>query len=381
MKNIILLGASGSIGQQTIDILRQHKDRFKLVAFSVGKRVEVAYDIIKEFPVDSVCVSTYKDAQKLKEDFPNLHVFHGDEGLIKIATHRDGDTVINALVGFVGLIPTLEAIKSFKDIALANKETLVVGGEFVKELLGKYPVTLLPIDSEHSAILQALQGNSLKEVKKIIITASGGSFRDKTREQLVNVSVDEALAHPNWAMGAKITIDSATMMNKGLEVIEAHYLFDLPYDKIDVIMHRQSIVHSLVEYQDTSMMAQLGTSDMRLPIQYALSYPNRFELQADSLDLKTLSTLTFEELSFERFPLIALAYEVGRKKGNLPAIMNGANEAAVAAFLNKQISFLEIETLVIEACKSVEYICNPTLEQVLEADTLAREFVLSQLEK
>ncbi|MGL5977848.1 MAG: 1-deoxy-D-xylulose-5-phosphate reductoisomerase [Erysipelotrichaceae bacterium] len=381
MKNIILLGASGSIGEQTIDVVLQHPERFKIVAFSVGRRVEKVHEILARLSVNHVCVQNEADIAALEAQYPNVHFYHGDAGLVSLATLRDGDVLVNALVGFVGLIPTIEAIKYRKDIALANKETLVVGGEIVKELVAKYRVKLLPIDSEHSAIFQCLQGSNASEVNKIIITASGGSFRDRTREQLVDVTKADALQHPNWSMGAKITIDSATMMNKGLEVIEAHYLFDIDYDQIDVLLHRQSIIHSMVEYCDHSIIAQLGTSDMRHPIQYALSYPQRFPLASEPLDFMKFNQLTFEAASFERFPLLGLAFTVGRKKGNAPAIMNAANEAAVALFLSEKISFLDIETFVMDAVASLPFIAHPSLDEIIKSDALARNFVYGKVKE
>ncbi len=376
MKQVILLGASGSIGVQTIDVIEQHPDEFELVAFSVGKRVQIVRDVLAKMDVKEVCVMNKKDADALSLEYPNVHFTHGDEGLVHLASLEQGDIVVNALLGFAGLIPTLTAIEHKKDIALANKETLVAGGMFVKEAINKHGVNLYPIDSEHSAIFQCLQGNPHKSIKRLIITASGGSFRDKTRAELEGVSVKQALSHPNWSMGAKITIDSASMMNKGLEVIEAHWLFDLPFSKIDTIMHRESVIHSMVEYEDTAVMAQLGTPDMRLPIQYALTYPSRLPLESEPLDLLKLSTLHFEPLSFERFPLLKLAYEVGEKGGNLPAIMNGANEAAVAMFLEEKISFLEIEEYVHKAVHDLEFIAHPTLEEVIASDKKARAYVI-----
>ncbi|MBR5796578.1 MAG: 1-deoxy-D-xylulose-5-phosphate reductoisomerase [Erysipelotrichaceae bacterium] len=376
MKQVILLGASGSIGVQTIDVIEQHPDEFELVAFSVGKRVQIVRDVLAKMDVKEVCVMNKEDADALSLEYPNVHFTYGDEGLVHLASLDKGDIVVNALLGFAGLIPTLTAIEHKKDIALANKETLVAGGMFVKEAINKHGVNLYPIDSEHSAIFQCLQGNPHKSIKRLIITASGGSFRDKTRAELEGVSVKQALSHPNWSMGAKITIDSASMMNKGLEVIEAHWLFDLPFSKIDTIMHRESVIHSMVEYEDTAVMAQLGTPDMRLPIQYALTYPSRLPLESEPLDLLKLSTLHFEPLSYERFPLLKLAYEVGEKGGNFPAIMFGANEAAVAMFLEEKISFLEIEEYVHKAVHDLEFIAHPTLEEVIASDKKARAYVI-----
>lgn len=376
MKQIILLGASGSIGEQTIDVIRAHPEEFELVAFSVRQRLDSAYKILEEFNVLSVCVKDEQDAIKLKRDYPQLDIKYGDEGLQELASLPYGDTLVNALVGFVGLLPTLKAIEHHKDIALANKETLIVGGKFVKEAVKKYGVSLKPIDSEHSAIFQCLQGNDHGSIDKLIITASGGSFRDRSRDQLKGVTVKEALSHPNWSMGAKITIDSATMMNKGFEVIEAHYLFDIDYDKIEVLLHRESIVHSLVQYCDHAVMAQLGTADMRLPIQYALTHPRRLPLMnSDHLDLVKLGTLHFEKADFDRYPLLGLAFKLGRLEGNACAIMNAANEEAVALFLAGKIEFLEIESYVFKAVESIEFIENATLEDIIKSDAAARAFV------
>lgn len=376
MKQIILLGASGSIGEQTIDVIRAHPEDFELVAFSVRNRLDHAYKILEEFNVLSVCVKDEHDALKLKKDYPELDIKFGDEGLQELASLPYGDTLVNALVGFVGLLPTLKAIEHHKDIALANKETLIVGGKFVKAAVKKYGVSLKPIDSEHSAIFQCLQGNDHGSIDKLIITASGGSFRDRSRDQLKGVTVKEALSHPNWSMGAKITIDSATMMNKGFEVIEAHYLFDIDYDKIEVLLHRESIVHSLVQYCDHAVMAQLGTADMRLPIQYALTHPKRLPLRnSEMLDLVKLGSLHFEKADFERYPLLALAFKLGRLEGNACAIMNAANEEAVALFLAGKIEFLEIESYVFKAVESIEFIENATLDDIIKSDAAARAFV------
>ena len=376
MRKIILLGASGSIGTQTIDVVKHHPDQFEIVGLSIGKNINVLRKILTEIKVSYVCVQNYEDMEILQKEFPKIHFYYGSEGLKQLSVIEEANLVVNALVGFVGLIPTLLAIESKKDIALANKETLVVGGYFVKKAIQKNKVNLYPIDSEHSAIFQCLRGNEHKEIEKIIITASGGSLRDKTREELKYVTKNEALHHPNWSMGSKITIDSATMMNKGLEVIEAHWLFDLPYEKIDVLMHQESVIHSMVQYQDHAIIAQLGSADMRLPIQYALSYPKRLPLlNSEPLDFSKYSCLHFSKVDFHRYPFLKLAYEVGKKGGNATAIMNGANEAAVALFLDDKISFLDIERLVFDAINECEFIEHPTLDDVIESDRLARQFV------
>ncbi len=312
----------------------------------------------------------------LKSIYKQHHYYYGDEGLLELAALKDYDIFVNAVVGFRGLLPLLKAIENDKIIALANKESLVCGGELVKKALVDHPVPIYPIDSEHSAIFQCLQGNKMKQVDKLIITASGGSFRDKTREELKSVTVEQALKHPNWNMGGRITIDSATMMNKGFEVIEAHYLFDLPYDKIDVVVHRESIIHSMVQYVDHSIIAQLGSADMRIPIQYALSYPQRLNMpQSEPVDLLKIASLHFTQANFERYPLLKLAFEAGRKAGNMGAIINGADEEAVSLFFNKKISFLDIETSIIKASETLEYIEHPSLQDILDSDQKARQFV------
>ena len=376
MKQIILLGASGSIGEQTLDVIRSHPELFELAAFSVRSRLASAYKILDEFKVRAICVKDEQDADEIRKKYPHLDIHIGDQGLLELAALPYGDTLVNALVGFVGLLPTLKAIECRKDIALANKETLIVGGKFVKAAVKEYGVSLKPIDSEHSAIFQCLQGNAHGSVEKLIITASGGSFRDRSRDQLQGVTVKEALSHPNWSIGAKITIDSATMMNKGFEVIEAHYLFDIDYDKIEVLLHRESIVHSLVQYCDHALMAQLGTADMRLPIQYALTHPARLPLMnSETLDLAKIGTLHFEKADFDRYPLLGLAYKAGRLEGNACAVMNAANEEAVALFLAGKITFLDIETYVFKAVESIEFIENATLEDIIRSDGAARAFV------
>ena len=376
MKKIILLGASGSIGTQTLDVIGHHPDHYELIAFSVGKRIEAVHKILAKWPVKYVCVGSYEDQKLLEKQYPQVHFTSGDEGLLELVSLEEGDWVVNALVGFVGLRPTLCAIEHHKNIALANKETLVVGGRFVRESIEKYQVQLTPIDSEHSAIFQCLQGVRRSDVDRLIITASGGSFRDKKRDELANVTVKEALSHPNWQMGAKITIDSATLMNKGFEVIEAHYLFDMDYDHIDVLIHRESIIHSLIQTRDTALLAQMGTADMRLPIQYALSYPNRDELvNGEVCDLSAIHALHFEKVDVERFPLLKTAYDCGRKEGNACAVLNAANEIAVGAFLEGRIAFLDIEKLIMKALENIEYKSDASLEDIYKTDTYTRAYV------
>ena len=373
MKDIVLLGASGSIGIQTIDIVKRNSDKFNIKAISIGYNTDLLLEILNTITVNHVYMIDRSSDIELK--YPNINFYYGDNGIIEMLKNVEYDLLVNALVGFVGLKPTLYAINTGHDIALANKETLVVAGEFVNKAAKENNIRILPIDSEHSAIFQALQGNSLQEVNKLIITASGGAFRNKTREELIDVTIEDALNHPNWSMGAKITIDSATMMNKGFEVIEAHWLFNIPYENIEVIIHEQSIIHSLVEYQDSSQIAQLGLSDMRIPIQYALSYPNRIKLDTDKLSLASLKQLTFREVDYKRFPLLKIAYEVGKAKGNAPCILNAANEIANKAFLSNKISFLDIEKYIIDALTNIEYQKDCTLDDIYKYDQLTRDYV------
>ena len=381
MKRLVLLGASGSIGTQTIDVVLQHPDLFEIIALSVGHRIDVLQKILEKVDVKVVCVQAEADAVKLKEAYPDKEFLHGDAGLETLAERNDYDVLVNALVGFVGFMPTLKAIETGHDVALANKETLVVGGKLIYEALHKYTRSLYPIDSEHSAIFQCLQGNKHSQVRRLLITASGGSFRNRTRDQLKDVTVEQALAHPNWSMGAKITIDSADMMNKGFEVTEAHWLFDLDYDHIDVVMHPESVVHSMVEYVDHSIIAQMGSADMRLPIQYALTWPERYPLEEKKFDLTEIGTLHFEKPDTRRFPLLALAYEAGKKGGNLDAVMNSANEVANAAFRKGEIPFLMIEDIIIEAVHKAPFREVNTVQDLLDADAWGREFALAYIRK
>ena len=381
MKRCCVLGVTGSIGVQTVDVCTAHPEAFQITSISAGRNIPQLKKLIAQLPqLKAVCVQEEADCQRLAQEYPDLEWVWGETGLLRLSERDDYDVLVNALVGFVGLKPTLQAIEAGHDIALANKETLVVAGAFVNADCHKHHVSMLPIDSEHSAIFQCLQGSRREQLSRLIITASGGSFRDKTREELRGVTVAQALAHPNWSMGAKITIDSATMMNKGFEVIEAHWLFDVDFDHIDVLIHKESVIHSLVEYQDHAVIAQLGTADMRLPIQYALSYPERLELfNSQPLDLAAVGTLHFAPADFARYPLLGLAYEAGRKQGTLPAVMNAANEEANAAFREGKISFLDIEELVIDACRTLAFTETPSLDAIFEADRQAREFVKSHL--
>lgn len=380
MKKISLLGATGSIGIQTLEVIREHPEEFELVSLSAGRNIELTRKIISEFNPELVSVQEKADAETLKSDYPNVKIVYGHEGLEEAAVYHKSDILVNAVLGSVGLSPTLEAIKAKKTIAIANKETLVTAGHIVMEEAKRQNVPILPVDSEHSAIYQALQGEKEKNIERLILTASGGSFRDRSRDDLRGVTKADALNHPNWSMGAKITIDSATMMNKGLEVIEAHWLFALPYDRISVLLHRESIIHSMVEFHDTSIMAQLGTPDMKVPIQYALTYPDRLPLRTGKkLNLADIGKLHFAEMDFNRFRCLKFAYEAGKAGGTLPAVMNAANEAAVAAFLEDRITFLQIEDLIEKAMDSHEITDNPSLEMIKEVDYETRRFINSLL--
>ncbi len=382
MKEIVLLGATGSIGTQTIDIVKQHPDLFHIRALSAGHNIKVLEEILQDIHVDTISVQEEADAVVLRQKYPAMTILSGKEGLVALAQRTDYDTLVNALVGFAGFAPTLAAIESKHDVALANKETLVVGGELIQRALDANQVHLYPIDSEHSAIFQCLQGNRKQDVKRLIVTCSGGAFRNLSREEMQNVTVDDALAHPNWLMGPKITIDCANLMNKGFEVMEAHWLFGIDYDAIDVYLHPQSIVHSMVEYVDHSLIAQLGAPDMRLPIQYALTYPDRYDYALDTpLDLTTASDLHFEKPDTERFPLLRVAYEVGKKGGNLPAVMNGANEVANLAFRKKEIPFLMIEEAVMHAVNDAPYEEVTCEQDLLKWDAWARTYAQNYMER
>lgn len=377
MKRITLLGGTGSIGIQTVDIIKRHPEQFQLVGFAFGTNIDKALPVIENLKPKYIVVQNRETFTKLNNKLsysPTINF--GMEALNEIVSLPDIDLVVNAVLGSVGLQPTLEAIRAKKQIAFANKETLVTAGHIVMKEANEHGVELLPVDSEHAAIHQCLKGENHDEIKKIILTASGGSFRDKTRDQLIGVTKHDALKHPNWSMGAKITIDSATMMNKGLEVIEAHWLFDTPYDQIDVILHNESVIHSMVEFADQSVMAQLGTPDMRIPIQYALTYPVRSDFTlSEALDLVKVGQLNFREMSFDRFPCLRMAYEAGRMGGSLPTVLNAANEEAVKLFLQDKITFLEIEELIEKEMETHSVIQDPDLDTIFELDQEIRKRV------
>ena len=376
VKNVSILGSTGSIGRQSLDIISRLP--VKVVALTAGTGVERMAEQCRAFLPELAVMATKEAAEELRSlicDLP-IRIAWGEEGLIEAASIPSADCVITAVVGMVGLKPTLAAIRAGKRIGLANKETLVCAGELVMAEAKKYDVEIIPVDSEHSAIFQCLMGNADRaEVKRIILTCSGGPFFGKTREELMSVTKADALRHPNWKMGPKITIDCSTLMNKGLEVIEAMRLYDLPLEQVDVVIHRQSIVHSMVEYVDGAVMAQMGAPDMRLPIQLALTYPERTECPVDPLDLTTCGALTFCKPDLEAFPCLALAYRCAKMGGTACAVMNGANEAAVALYLADKIGFYDIYDLVSGAVDTIENIQNPTLEQILEADRQARAYV------
>ena len=376
VKCVSILGSTGSIGRQSLDIIRGLD--VKVAALTAGTSVERMAEQCREFHPGLAVMATQEAAEVLKNELSDMDitVMWGEEGLIRAASIEEADCVITAVVGMVGLKPTLAAIHARKRIGLANKETLVCAGELVMAEAEKYGCEIIPVDSEHSAIFQCLMGSRDKrEVKKLILTCSGGPFFGKTREELQSVTKADALRHPNWKMGPKISIDCSTLMNKGLEVIEAMRLYGLPLEQVDVVIHRQSIVHSLVEYVDGAVMAQMGSPDMRLPIQLAMTYPERTVCPVDPLDLTTCGALTFCKPDLEAFPCLALAYRCAKLGGTACAVMNGANEAAVALYLDDKIGFYDIYDLVSGAVDTIENIQDPTLEQILESDRLARQYV------
>lgn len=374
MKKISILGSTGSVGTQTLDVVAMHPESFQVDGLAAGSNVALLLEQIRRFNPRHVSVGTPELADEIRSSLPaGVKLYSGPRGLTEIAAGGDADMVVTAVMGSVGLQSTLAAIEAGRDIGLANKETLVTAGHLVTEQAARKGVALLPIDSEHSAIFQCLNGENRSDIAGITLTASGGSFRDYTREQLKNVSVEDALRHPNWSMGAKITIDSATMVNKGLEVIEAHWLFGLPYEQINVLLHPESIIHSYVEFRDSSIIAQLGNPDMRVPIQYALTYPQRWESPAERLSLAAVGRLTFREMDYERFPALRLAMECGAAGGTATTAFNAANEIAVARFLRSDISFLRIEEIIAEILQRHSNEANPDLEQIQHCDRTVRE--------
>ena len=379
MKTIAILGSTGSIGTQTLEVVRENQD-IRVAALAAGNNIVLLEQQIREFAPKTAAVWTEEKAKELRERVKDLPVkiVSGMDGLLEISALEETDILVTAIVGMIGIRPTIAAICAGKDIALANKETLVTAGHIIMPLAKEHQVSILPVDSEHSAIFQSLQGNEKNSIKKILLTASGGPFRGRKREELANIQVEDALKHPNWEMGRKITIDSSTMINKGLEVIEAKWLFDVDFDQIQVVVQPQSVIHSMVEYEDGAVIAQLGTPDMKLPIQYALYYPKRRNLPGDRLDFWKLTELTFEQPDLETFYGLRLAYEAGRAGGTMPTVFNAANERAVSLFLDRKIKYLEIPEIIhycMDAHKRKE---APTVEEILSAEAETYEQIESR---
>ena len=379
MKRISILGSTGSIGTQALDLIQKHPEEFEARVLACGRNIELLRQQIEAFHPVMVSVEREEDALQLKKDYPKLDVAFGEEGLREAAVYGGCDMVLNAVVGIRGMVPTYAAVQAGRNVALANKETLVAGGRVIMREVKERGVCFLPVDSEHSAIFQCLQGNPGQPVKRILLTASGGPFRGYTAKQLEDVTLEQALNHPNWSMGSKITIDSATLMNKGLEFIEAKWLFDLEPDQIEIVVHRQSVVHSAVEYQDYSVIAQLGVPDMKIPIQYALLYPDRMPCPTQSLSLTDYGTLTFAKPDLETFDCLRTCIDAITRGGAYPCIANGANEAAVAHFLAGDIPFLRIGELVSAAVSHFPFMQLHCYEDVMQADTQARAFVEENL--
>lgn len=379
MKNISILGSTGSIGTQTLDVVRKNND-LKVLCLTAGKNIDLLSEQIREFKPEFVSVSDEKYANELKIKISDIDVeiAYGMDGLIKAATYEGVQTVVTAIVGMLGIRPTIEAIKAHKDIALANKETLVTAGHIIMPLAKECGVSILPVDSEHSAIFQSLNGEKHSQIEKLLITASGGPFRGRTIDQMKDIKVEDALKHPNWAMGRKITIDSATMVNKGLEVMEAKWLFDVDLKDIQVVVHPQSVIHSMVQFVDGGVMAQLGSPDMRLPIQYALYYPDRKYLDSKRIDFFELKNMTFEAPDPDNFKGLNLAFKAATKGGNIPTAFNAANEKAVALFLDRMIKFLEIPEIIEASMDMVKYIDKPNVDEILSTEQLVYEFIESR---
>lgn len=380
MKNIAILGSTGSIGTQTLQVVRDNND-IKVHAIAAGHNIKALAEQVREFRPKLVCVAEEKSINELRLLTPDIdyEVCYGMEGLIRVATYDKAEIVVTAIVGMIGIIPTIEAIKTGHDIALANKETLVTAGHIIMPLAKEYNVKILPVDSEHSAIFQSLNGEDRRTIDKILLTASGGPFRGYTREQMQDVKLEDALKHPNWSMGHKITIDSATMVNKGLEVMEARWLFDVGMDDVQIIVQPQSIIHSMVEFIDGGIMAQLGSPDMRLPIQYALYYPHRRELNTKRVDFFELGNITFEKPDMDTFKGLKLAYTASDKGGNIPTAFNAANELAVAKFLDRKIKYLDIPDIIEYAMNEVRYIDNPSVDEILETEQTVYEMIENRL--
>ncbi|MBU3153794.1 1-deoxy-D-xylulose-5-phosphate reductoisomerase [Clostridium estertheticum] len=379
MKKLTILGVTGSIGTQTLDVIRSDIKNFIIIGISANTNYEKIIPIIEEFKPKYVAMMDEEASLKLKKycdlNKYSTEILHGLDGLNYISTLTEVDLVVTSVVGMIGLVPTIKAIYAGKDIALANKETLVAAGELVMEAAKKNNVNILPVDSEHGAIFQCLQGNKLENVNKIIITASGGPFRGKSRQELIDIRPEDAIKHPKWNMGKKISVDSSTLMNKGLEVIEAHWLFGIDYENIQVVVHPQSVIHSMVEYIDGSIIAQMSSTDMRLPIQYAINYPKRNIAVIDKLDFYNMSNLTFEKPDSDTFKCLKLALKAGKMGGNMPAIMNAANEVAVELFLDYKIKYLQIEDIIEKCMNKFDHNIKPNLEEILDVDLKVREYV------
>ena len=379
MKKIAILGSTGSIGTQTLEVVRENGD-IEVLGLAAGSNIKMLEEQIREFHPQIVAVWSEEKAEELRVNVADTdtQIVAGMDGLLEVATMNDTEILVTAVVGMIGIRPTIEAIKAGKDIALANKETLVTAGHIIMPLAKKMGVSILPVDSEHSAIFQSLQGNNHGALHKILLTASGGPFRGKKSEELMEIKVEDALKHPNWSMGRKITIDSSTMVNKGLEVIEAKWLFDVDVDRVQVVVQPQSIIHSMVQYVDGAIIAQLGTPDMRVPIEYALFYPERRSLSGDRLDFSKLSQITFEKPDMETFKGLKFAYNAAERGGNIPTAMNAANELAVSRFLDEKIKYLDIYDIIEYAMENIKYIDNPTVEQILETEKTVYEMIESR---
>ena len=377
MNKIVLLGSTGSIGTQTLEIVRNYSEDLQVIALAAGSNVALMEQQVREFLPKKAVMWSETAAKELKEKIADLdvEVLSGMDGLLDIVTMEEAQTVVTAIVGMIGIRPTIAAIESGKNIALANKETLVTAGHIIMPLAKKMGVKILPVDSEHSAIFQSMNGEKKEQVEKILLTASGGPFRGKKTEDLLNIQVEDALKHPNWSMGRKITIDSATLVNKGLEVIEAKWLFDVDLEQIQVVVHPQSIIHSMVQYKDGGIIAQLGTPDMKLPIQYALFYPDRRDLPGKKLDFYELGQMTFEKPDMETFYGLKLAFEASKMGGSMPTVYNAANEKAVSLFLDRKIKFLQIPELIQKAMNNHKIIANPNVDEILSAEMEAYDYI------
>lgn len=377
MNKIVLLGSTGSIGTQTLDIVRNYSEDLQVLALAAGTNVSLMEKQIREFMPKKAVMWTKEAAKDLKEKIADLdvEVLSGMDGLLDIVTMEEAETVVTAIVGMIGIRPTIAAIESGKTIALANKETLVTAGHIIMPLAKEKGVKILPVDSEHSAIFQSMNGEKKEQVEKILLTASGGPFRGRKTEDLLNIQVEDALKHPNWSMGRKITIDSATLVNKGLEVIEAKWLFDVSLEQIQVVVHPQSIIHSMVQYKDGGIIAQLGTPDMKLPIQYALFYPDRREMPGKKLDFYELSQMTFEKPDMDTFYGLRLAFDAAKAGGSMPTVYNAANEKAVSLFLDRKIKFLQIPELIQKAMNNHKIIANPNVDEILSAEKEAYDYI------